>query len=451
MHIINLNSTKDMPKCSVAKIRLYLKVGKVLADGSSPIMLMCSFNGRKEVSTSCSCTEKYWSKKDECVKKGYPNWLMINNVIKKMKDDAIAIRDEYERLGQAYTPSMILSPRKSLSAVQNDLKTLIQQYISEKGIEAKTIEKWWIVYRNVTKYYGREVIVNEIDEAFCRQYGRWMEAEGLSVGSIRSYLGKIGAICHYAIGKGIMSVYPFEQWKYHKDYQESKSELYIHHRSMEIMIEYFLDEFINRDGNRWSYKDDRISELLDIHSELYSHYLYIIGYYLKGISPTDISQLKKKDIKVVMIKNISCYAIDGHRSKTGQLYKIRVEQGCLLSNVLVRTMLMFNDGDYFLPTLKGYVGKDWKKRVNNIYSYHSDNLVNFFQRVNERIVQLNVENNDSIPLIDLECRYYSYRHSYIMKEIQKPTVNLLALAQSVGKSSHSLHQYISMLGDVDLI
>ena len=439
-------------RVNIARIRLYLKEGKKLADGSNPIMLMCCFNNsRKEISTSYSCVPKYWNKTEQMVKKGYPNYLMINKSIKKLKDDAIAIRDEYEAQGEAYTPSMILSPRKVLSAVTNDLKSLISNYIAEKGIENKTIEKWWIVYRNVTKFYGREVIVNEIDESFCRRYGRWMEGEGLSHGSIRSYLGKIGAICHYAIGKGLIKDYPFENWKYHKEYVESKSELYIHSRSMEVMIEMFLDEFIIRNGRMWKYKDERIDELLDIHSELYALYLYVIGYYLKGISPTDISMLKKVDIKAKMIKDKNVYAIDGHRSKTGQLFKVRVEQNCLLSNVLVQTMLMFHEGEYFLPTLEGYKGKDIKKRVNNIYSYHGEHLVNWFQRCNERIARLNVENGDNIPLIDLDCRYYSYRHSFIMKEIQKPNVNLLALAQTVGKSSHTLHQYISLLGDVDLL
>lgn len=442
-------------KISIARVRLYLKVGKKLADGSNPVMLMCCFNNqRKEISTGYSCVPKYWNKVEQMVKKGYPNYLMINQSIKKLKDDAIALRDQYEAQGEAYTPSMILCPRKVLSAVTNDLKTLISNYIAEKGIENKTIEKWWIVYRNVVRFYGREVIINEIDEAFCRRYGRWMEDEGLSAGSIRSYLGKIGAICHYAIDKGIISVdkYPFRSWKYHLDYRESKSELYIHSRSMDIMIEMFLDEFIIRDENGlWRYRDDRIEELLDIHSELYALYLYIIGYYLKGIGPTDISTLKKKDIRVIQIKDKLCYAIDGRRSKTGQLFKIRVEQNCLLSNVLIRTMLMFNDGtDYFLPTLKCFDG-NLKKRVNNLYTYHGDNLVNWFQKCNERIARLNVENGDNIPLIDLDCRYYSYRHSFIMKEIQKPNVNLLALAQTVGKSSHTLHQYISLLGDVDLI
>jgi hypothetical protein len=177
----------------------------------------------------------------------------------------------------------------------------------------------------------------------------------------------------------------------------------------------------------------------------------MVGIWMKGIAPVDISLLKKRDIKVVMIKGKNYYAIDGRRSKTGMLYKVRCHQNCIESHVLIQTMLMFNDGEYFLPTLKGYVGKDIKKRVNNIYSYHGNHLVSWFQRINEEIARRNVVNGDGIPLIDLDCRYYSYRHSYIMREIQKPTVNLLALAQTVGKSATTLHQYISLLGEVDLV
>ena len=115
-------------------------------------------------------------------------------------------------------------------------------------------------------------------------------------------------------------------------------------------------------------------------------------------------------------------------------------------------MLMFNDGtDYFLPTLKGYVGNNMRKRVNNVYTYHGEHLVNWFQRINEEVVRRNVENDDNIPLIDLDCRYYSARHSYIMKEIQKPNVNLLKLATTVGKSISTLHQYLTLLQDLDLV
>lgn len=439
-------------KVSMARVRLFLKEGKKLADGSSPIMLMVAFNGKCTRSTGYSCTPRFWDKKGECVKRGYQNYVMINHEITRMKNEVIALRNDYERLQKPYTAQMLLRPRKILSAATNDLKSVIQRYIDDKGLESRTIEKWWIVYRNVTKYYGREVIVNEIDEAFCRKYGRWMESEGLSHGSIRSYLAKIGAICHYAISKGLMSEHPFKSWKYHKDYRDSKSELYIHARTLDVMMEMFLAEVIERDGSRWRYRDGVIDKLMDIHSELYGHYLYIISYYLCGISPVDISLYKKKDIRVRDVNGKSYYYFNGHRSKTSVEYRFYIPFGCIESNVLIKTMLMFNNGtEYFLPTLKDFHSKDIKKRVNNLYTYHGEHLANWFQKCNEEIARRNVVNNDNIELIDLECRYYSARHSRIMAEIQKPNVNLLKIATITGKSIKTIHQYLTLLGENDLV
>lgn len=438
-------------KVSIAVIKLVLRTNKTLADGTHPIMLRVSFNGMRERSTGYSCDLKHWDKRNECIKRGYPNFAIVNSELKKQKDECIRRRDQFVASDEVYTPQMILAREEVRNAVTNDLKGLIERYIDENGLEARTIEKWWIVYRSVKRFINRDILVNEINEGFCRRYGRWLEDKKLSSGSIKSYIGKIVAILHYAVSLGLIDKYPLENWKYHKDYRESKSELYIHSRTLDIMMEMLLDEMIEKNGNRWSYRDGVIDRLLDIHSELYGRYLYMVGIWMKGIAPVDISLLKKKDLKVVDIKGQSYYAIDGHRSKTGMLFRVRCLQNCVESNVLIRTMLMFNDGEFFLPTLKGYVGDNYRKRVNNVYSYHSEHLVDWFRKVNEEVAKRNVANGDNIPLIDLECRYYSYRHSYIMKEIQKPNVNLLALAQTVGKSSTTLHQYISLLGDVDLV
>ncbi len=346
---------------------------------------------------------------------------------------------------------MILDMSDRFNAVTNDLSGLIQRYIDERGLENKTIEKWNIVKRSLIRFIDRDILVNEIDEAFCRRYAKWLEGNGLSAGSIRSYLSKVGAICHYAIGLGLIKKYPFENWKYHKEYRECKNELYIHSRSMEVMIEMFMDIMIDRDGDLYSYKDGVIEELMDIHSSLYSLYLYVAGYVCKGLAPADISLLKKSDIKMVEIKGISCYAIDGNREKTSMPYKIRLRKDDIINRVIIETMLMFHQGEYLLPTLEGYKGRDIKKRVNNLYTYHGEHLVEWFKRVNTEIVKRNVEGNDNIPLIDLDCRYYSYRHSYILSQIQKPNVNLLRIATETGKSVKTLHQYITYLDDIDLI
>lgn len=439
-------------KTTFAIIRLVLRTNKILSSGESPIMLRCNYHGLKEISTGYSCSIKYWDKKNECIKRGYPSYIIINQELKKLKDRAISKRDWYIANNEAYNPSMVLDIRQSdINANINDAPTLIQRYIDEKGLEAKTIEKWNIVSRSLVKFAGRSILINEIDESFCRRYARWLEGNGMKDGSIRSYLGKVGALCHYAIGLGLIKKYPFETWKYHKEYRECKNELYIHSRSMEVMIEMFMDIMIDRDGDLYSYKDGVIEELLDIHSSLYSLYLYVSGYIMKGLSPLDISLLKKSDIKMVDVKGISCYAIDGNRSKTGVGYKIRLRKDEIINRLIIETMLMFHSGEYLLPTLEGYKGKDIKKRVNNLYTYHGDNLVEWFRSINEEIVKRNVEGNDNIPLIDLDCRYYSYRHSYIMSQIQSSNVNLLKIATETGKSVKTIHQYVSYLNDEDLV
>ena len=440
-------------KVSIAVIKLVLRTNKVLADGSHPIMLRVSFNGMKEKSTSYSCSVKFWDKKNECVKKGYPNFLAINAELKKQKDEAIAKRDKYIASDEVYTPAMILAKEEMKNVVKNDVKGLIEAYIGEKGVSPRVVTKWKSVYNSLMKFYEKKnLVVNEINEAFCRKYGKWLKDNGMNNGSIRNYLSVVGALCHYAIDLGVMSKYPFASWKYNRTYAESKNELYVHSKSMDVLIEILLDRLIIRKKGGWTYKEGAVEELLNVRGELYVLYLYVLGFYMCGLAPVDITLLKRKDIKVVEINGKMCYAIDGHRNKTGQPYRIRLIKDCLMSNVLINTILMFNvKGDYFLPTLCVYgSNSDLKARIGHIYGRYNGTLVEWFKKANREIAKRNVE-GDSIPLIDLECRFYSYRHSYIMSEIQKPNANLLRLATLTGKAVSTLHQYVTLLDELDLV
>ena len=438
-------------KTTIGIIRLVLRTNKLLSNGQFPIMIRCSYHGMKEKSTGYSCTIKDWDKRNECCKKSFPNYLMINQELRKIKDRAISKRDKYIASDEVYTSAMVLDSSDDRNVITGALSGLIDRYIEERGLGIRTVDKWRIVKNSIYEFAGREILVNEIDESFCRRYSRWLEGRGLSAGTIRLYLGKVGCICHYSILLGLTSVYPFERWKYWNEFKESKSELYIHSRSMDVMFDILLDLMIEREGDLFSYRSGVIDDLLDIHSKLYSLYLYCIGYYLCGIAPVDISYLKKEDIKVIEVKGESVYAIDGRRNKTGQIFKIRLRKGELLSQVLIGSMLMFHGGEYFLPHFDGATMKNLSKRVNDIYCYHTKNLREWFMVINDEIVRRNVENGDNIPLIDLSCKYYSYRHSFIVSQIQKPNVNLLRLATLTGKSIKTLHQYVTLLNDIDLI
>ena len=437
-------------KVQMAVIKLVLRTNKVLSDGTHPIMLRVSFNGMKEKSTGYSCPINQWDKKNECIKKGYPNYTQINLQLRKFKNEAIEKRDRFIALGEDYTPQMILSKGEEKKVVRNDVWGLCEAYMHDRTIEGRVKYQWSAFYSHLLKFSGKKsILINEIDSGFVRRFAKYLE-DSLSSATIRKYLTKLKALCTYCCDNGIISENPFGDWKFWNIYRDGKKEFYIHSKTMDLMIELFIDSLIIRKPNgNWTYRDGVIEKLLDIKSDLYARYLFVIGYYLCGLAPVDISLLEKKSIKSVMIGEKSYYAIDGQRMKTKQPFKIRIEQNTLLSNVLIRTMLMFNEGKYFLPSLNGLRGEA-EHRIQYVYTVNTEKLLNWFREVNDIIAKKNYDGG-GYEFIDMECRYYAYRHSYIMSEIQKPNVNLLKLATNTGKSISTLHQYLTLLNDSNLV
>lgn len=440
-------------KVSIARIRLYLKEGKTLADGSNPIMLMCSFNGRKEVSTSYSCIPKYWDKKGECVKKGYPNWVMINHSIQQLKNEAIERRNEYERLGEVYTPQMILCPRKVLSGHRNDLNGLIEDYIADKSLKENTAYNWKYLYNLLCEFDNKNVIVNQLRLDYVKRFIKWMQSERkLSDGVIKTVLSKVAAITNYAIEKGLMSAddYPFREFNYKQKFKTASKLDYIHLKTLDVMKEMLLDDIIIRNGDRWSYKDDVLDELMDKNSSLFARFLFMEMVLWQGMANVDLCQIRKEDIKVKTINGSDYYCWDGKRSKTMKAVKVRIPCHSVYTEVMVKTMLMFNNSEWFLPVLNGLSMEtsenSRKHRINNTFGVLSPKLKEWFRKVNEEVVKRNVENKLDIPLIDMKCTFYSSRHSFSMAYMMKGG-SPMNLATLLGRSANTLAQYIKELSE----
>ena len=443
-------------KVSLARIRLYLKEGKTLADGSHPIMLMCSFNGRKEVSTGYSCIPKYWSKKDECVKKGYPNWVMINHSINQLKNEAIERRNEYERLGEVYTPQMILSPKKVLSGHTNVLNGLIEEYISEKSLKENTAYNWKYLYHLISEFDSDKVIVNQLRLDYVKRFTKWLQTEKkLSDGVIKMVLSKVGAITNYAIEKGLMSSddYPFKEWNYKQKFKSASKLDYIHWRTLDIMKEMLLDDIIISNGNLWHYRDEVLDELMDKNSSLFARFLFMEMILWQGLAPVDICHIRKEDIAVKTVNGQDYYCWDGKRSKTSKAVKVRIPCFGIYSQVMIKTMLMFNQGEWFLPIMNGLSMEtsenSRKHRVGNTLGVLSPKLKKWFQRVNEEVIKRNVDNKGNgveIPLIDMKCTFYSARHSFSMAYMMKGG-SPMNLATLLGRSANTLSQYIVELSE----
>ena len=435
-------------KVQSASIKLLLRTSKVLADGSSPIYLRCSFNGMKEVSTGCSCTAKFWDKKNECIKKGYPNYASINQLIQQMKNDAIKRRNQFEVNGIAYTPAMVLQ-QKVVQTVSNDnLEAMIGRYTAHLS---PTTKKTWKAFLNSFNRFRKIETILEVDLECIKSYASFLENSGMKESTIKMTLSKLAALCRYAVEEGIIKESPFKRWNYGKKYKLASSCIYIHHRTIEVMKEMFMNEVIEEKNGLWRYKDESDLKLIDRTSPLFARYFWLCGLLFNGLAPIDLCQLRIEDMDVRTIKGTNYYCWDLKRQKTGIDVKIRIKTDSIYNAVMVRTFLMWRKG-YLLPILDGVENDKLKiyKKVSNWLSNHVGILREWLKEVNEEIIKRNVENNDNIPLAPLEATYYTYRHSFAQMYLAKGG-NILNLATLLGRSMDTISVYVKSLNmDDDL-
>lgn len=436
-----------MAKVSSAVIKLVLRLDKVLSDGSNPIMLRCQFNGRKQVSTGCSCTVRYWDAKNQMVKKGYPNAPIINAMINKMKKEAIDRRDEFELNGIPYTPEMVLKKKQVLTVdSKNRVSILIDRYTS--SLSPTTCKVWKSFWNSFKDYVGNDnITINEIDLELIKGYARHLEKRELKSGTILMMVSKLNAICKFAIEDGIISSNPFNRWNFCKKYKADANMLYVDISSMEVLKEMLLERLIIRNGETYSYIDGGLKDFVDRRSDLFVLAFYLFGYTAFGLAPIDLAKLKVKDMSIETVNGVNYYCWNTKRQKTGVGVKVMVSQNKFFDNVLFKTMLMFHSGEYLLPVLDGVENDHMKiyKKVSNWLSNHSDVLKEWFKKANERIIRMNVENSSNIPLIPTDCTFYSYRSSFAMALMQNGG-NLLQLCTMLGRGINaSLKSYVRAL------
>jgi len=429
-------------KVSSATIKLLLRTSKVLADGSNPIYLRVSFNGMKEVSTGYSCIPRFWDKRNECIKKGYPNYSSINAVLQKLKSDAIERKNKFELKGVVYTPSMILEKEVVFQPSDDDFKGLMDKYTVSLS---PTTRKVWKSFYNSFISYKKIEKIQEVTLEVIKGYAKHLEDSGMKESTIKMTLSKLAALCKFAVEEGIVRDNPFKRFNLNKKYKTSAKSVYIHYRSIEVMKEMFLADVIDVNGKMWSYKDGAIEKLTDRTSDLFARYFWLCGLLFQGLAPVDLCQLKIADLEVKDIDGESYYCWDGKRQKTKMAVKIRIKAHTMYSRVMIQTFLMTRNG-YLLPVLDGV--KDDKlviyKKVSNWLSNHISKFREWIKVVNAEIIQRNVTNKDDIPLIPEDVSYYSYRHSYAQMYLSKGG-SPLALATLLGRSVDTISTYIKEL------
>lgn len=436
-------------KTTIATINLYLRTAKQFADGTYAIYLRCNFHGMYEITTHYSVHQKYWDKRNQVVKKGCPNYAMINFEILKLKNKAIKRRDDFIKNECPYTPKMVLQDlHADLSGNSSKCVDLIARYLNEKSPKLSTRNNWNHMKNLLVEYSSNDVIVNELNVKFVKGFADFMLNKNISESTCNTLLGKVSCLMNYSVGLGLVNKNPFKEWKYYKVFKRKDSTLYIHPKSIEVMKELFLKECCVINGGMWRYKDedDIVNQLTDRRTAVFAKYLYLCGVLFNGLAPIDLCQIKTKELQIKTINNNEYYAWDGKRQKTNVDVKVRIKKN-MYSNFMIQTMLMFRNGKYLLPVLDGAENYNSDQKVNRVRKTLHDLtplLREWFKIVNQEIIKRNVEDKADIPLIDIECSYYSYRHSYAMQYLIKGG-SILKLATRLGRSVNTISAYVQHL------
>lgn len=420
-------------KTTNAVIKLYLKSGKTLADGTNPIMLKVSFKGTKERATGFSALPKQWDERAEQLKKGYPNYVAVNAILRQQKEDALKARDKLVSDGLFPSPEAIIRAafQQPVQEQKNDLSSLVDRYVEAQHFAINTIRNW-ASFKKHLMAFDSKLMPADVNDTTMSQFAEYLRNKGMAEGTIFLNCGKVTALLHFAVDMGIIHQFPIKRYNYARKFVRSHSEKYIHPRAMKYLFDLYYEEVLNDKGQL---KYDPFAN-----KKVYALYVFLLGFLLKGISPVDMLRLKWSDIRIKVINGQNYYAVDGYRQKTRQPFKIRLPMNEKATDVLLTQTMKKSPSEALIQ---------WPVSTMNRHKVH---LIEWCEKANERIREYNAKSPEKIEEIDTKnITFYAYRHSYIMSQLLGGQCNLIRLAQETGKSYKTLWQYMSQMQDEDLI
>ena len=425
-----------MPKVLKPTINLVLRKEKPLKDGLFPIFLRVSFNGVVERATGYSCDIAHWDKASQVIKRGFPNYKSINDSLSVLKAASID-RMEHQRYdGKGYDKKAILFAQEPLKedgvngCPPHSFSGLVGAYLASNSLSYNTRQVWRNLKNRLISCFGDDISKWDIDKFILN-----CESDGLSDSTIALLLGKVKAL-----GLNMKNIDI-------RRYRVAQRNTYIPKQTMGFIRERLLSLMVEFEGERYRYRDDFIQSFARKNGLRYSIWSIYIFYllYLTALAPIDLAFLKKKNVDIISIKDDDYYIISGHRSKTGVPFKVSLKRN-LENNILIGSLLMFTPDEYLTPICTGLTDiEKMNNRQRNVINKCSPKLKEHFRAINEDIVRHNVEEKDNVPLINMDCTFYSARHSRATQIFNSPLATPAMLSQIMGRSVNNIGTYIHQL------
>jgi integrase len=351
----------------MANIKTLLDLRRAKSDGTFNIIFRITDHKKVyTINSGVALEEHFWDEKKGQVGKVHPNAKLLNIKLSKhyfkIEQAVLSLDDEFsiEKLKAMLSGKPINEVPETFQVFSN---RIIQQMIEANRLGNAMV--YQTAVNRLISYCGKDVAFPEVNYKLLDQFSHHLTTSGLKINSVSNYFRSIRAIYNKAIKMKVVdrSFYPFHD-------VSIKSE---------------------KTAKRAVLKDD-IAKLLLVHVEKNSacwrslNY-FMLSFYLRGISFTDLAYLKPS--------NIIDGRIEYKRRKTHKNYSVKLFPEALS----IIDPLCSPDRDYLLPILANDIEEDSVRSKRIIHQW--------IKTTNKYLKRLSVQVGLCSPVTT-----YSSRHSF---------------------------------------
>ena len=437
-----------MAKVSTATIRLVQKLNRKNKNGEFPIYVVVCFNGRLEKASGVSCLPKFWDGKHEVIKSSAPNAAVLNKMLNDIKNHLIEARNAFEYEGRVYSPSMLFDAvRAPKTELKNDYKGLYERLMDERRLSLNSRNRYAYAFRKLKEYFNRDsFLVDELGLSFCKDFGRWLSKD-VSDSTIKDIFGCICSVWHYAIGKRVVSSseFPFDEFRYTQVYKRGNRDYFLDKSHIKMLMDYWLDMVVIRNGSRWRYVDGVEDRLMKRTSKEWGILWFLLCYKLNGSAPVDVVKLRMDECKSITINGERYWALDYKRKKTKTDVHVRWKRD-MFCIIALEHFMGKSKGGYVYPVLDTVDEDKITKQSGNNGAIALKWVREAFEEINQSIIQSNVDNDAHEPLIEVSrVDMYTARHSFANHYLNSPNATVSGLASLLSRSPNTIACYVHQL------
>lgn len=437
-----------MPKKQSASISL--KMLKKEKDGKHPIVLRVCWKGQiASRYTNVWVEPKYWNGTE--ISKKCPNYAALNILLKKVYNEADGRRLDYEAKEIEYTAYDIVS-EKDIPKCKLEFSALYQALVEEKKLRAPN--NYHRTYKKLKEYsHLSEIQLTMLTAEYLQGFANWIVQQGLKNGYAAFCLRYIRSVWNYAIKERLVSAddYPFgDNNGFWRRYKQDERKTAITKHQLAGIIGYFCEVYYDKSSMLMGIIQPKSSVKYD---SLYSYWFalnfWLTIYYMQGLSPIDVLNLKRNQIQYIKDDNDEgYYRITGvRRAKTGIEVPIAIKADGIV-DLLITPYYQRKDGEYLYP-LFNHLPKGTSKETakNNLIAYNSKTLKVIWQRINKYAFDHGWQDWEDIPS---DTTLYSARHSFATHYLESGG-NVVGLATMLGRKVANIDVYVKQLTSDDYI